>query len=215
MQVEYARKVLERLRDVMNEKKDFLVELDARMGDGDLGLTMQKAFSRAAEDALGDELIQMKDAGKFLMKSGMSMAKAAPSTMGTLVATGFMRGGKAIAEGGDSSPEEVSTAELAAFFSSFVYGIMERGKAKPGDKTIIDALQPAAETLKQESEKRTPVREALTRAVEAAEAGLEATKEMIAQFGRLAYFREQSIGFADPGATVGVFLVKGFLEVLA
>ncbi len=74
------------------------------------------------------------------MKAGMLMAKAAPSTMGTLMGTGFMRGGKAV-----SGTDEISTTDLAEFFQAFVTGIMERGKAKPGEKTIIDSLKPAAD----------------------------------------------------------------------
>jgi dihydroxyacetone kinase-like protein len=196
--------IMHGLRSLMEEKKDYLVELDATMGDGDLGLTMAKAFISADEEIQGGG---EEDIGKILMKAGLTMAKSAPSTMGTLIATGFMRGGKAL-----SGKQELGTADLAEFFRAFVQGLMDRGKAKPGDKTIIDSLHPAAEALA--AEKDGGLKKALAAALEAAEAGLEATKEMIAQHGRVAYYKEQSLGKVDPGATVGVYIIQGFARAV-
>jgi dihydroxyacetone kinase-like protein len=194
-------KILQNLKKLFNDNRDYLVELDARMGDGDLGLTMSKAFT-AVYDELRDTA--ETDIGKVLMKAGMLMAKAAPSTMGTLMGTGFMRGGKAV-----SGKDEISTADLAEFFQAFVTGIMERGKAKPGEKTIIDSLKPAADTLKEL--KGEDVVKALQEALRSSENGLESTKNMVAQHGRIAYYKEQSKGQVDPGATAGVILIKGFM----
>ncbi len=196
-----AIKILQNLKQLFNDNKDFLVDLDGRMGDGDLGLTMSKAFTAAADELADTEEI---DIGKIFMKAGMLMAKAAPSTMGTLMATGFMRGGKAI-----TGKSELFGPDLAEFFQAFVGGIMERGKAKPGEKTIIDVLKPAAETLADYSADNTAT--ALQKALLAAEDGLESTKNMVAQHGRIAYYKEQSKGHEDPGATAGVILIKGFI----
>jgi dihydroxyacetone kinase-like protein len=194
-------KILQNLKQLFNDSKDFLVDLDSKMGDGDLGLTMSKAFTAAH-----DELVNTKetDIGKIFMKAGMVMAKAAPSTMGTLMATGFMRGGKSI-----TGKEEISTADLVDFFQAFVGGIMERGKSKPGEKTVVDSLKPAADAL--ESLKGEDPQKALQEALLSAERGLEASKDMIAKHGRIAYYKEQSKGQQDPGATAGVILVKGFI----
>jgi dihydroxyacetone kinase-like protein len=194
-------KILHNLKQLFDDNKNFLVELDARMGDGDLGLTMTKAFTAVYEE-LGNTA--ETDIGKIFMKAGMLMAKAAPSTMGTLMGTGFMRGGKAV-----SGREEISTADLADFFQAFVNGIMERGKAKPGEKTIIDSLKPAADTLLEL--KGEPVSTAVQSALLSAENGQESTKSMVAQHGRIAYYKEQSKGQEDPGATAGVILIKGFI----
>ncbi len=194
-------KILQNLKRLFNDNRDYLVELDARMGDGDLGLTMSKAFT-AVYDELRDTT--ETDIGKILMKAGMLMAKAAPSTMGTLMGTGFMRGGKAV-----SGTGEISTTDLAEFFQAFVTGIMERGKAKPGEKTIIDSLKPAADTLLEL--KGEDVAKALQEALRSSENGLESTKNMVAQHGRIAYYKEQSKGQKDPGATAGVILIKGFI----
>jgi dihydroxyacetone kinase-like protein len=196
-----AKKVLAKLRSIMTENKDYLIELDGVMGDGDLGITMAKCFSAADEQlSSSDET----DVGKLLMKAGMTMANAAPSTMGTLVGTGFMRGGKAV-----GGKEELEGADMAAFFSAFVQGLIDRGKAQPGEKTIIDALKPAAEAMESAD---GGVEEVLKAGHKAAEEGLEATKEMVAQHGRAAYYQEQSKGRQDPGATVGVMIVRGFME---
>ncbi len=194
-------KILHNLKQLFNDNKNFLVELDAKMGDGDLGLTMSKAFT-AVYDELRDTA--ETDIGKLFMKAGMLMAKAAPSTMGTLMGTGFMRGGKAV-----SGKDEISTADLAEFFQAFVTGIMERGKAQPGEKTIIDSLKPAADTLVElKGEDRL---KALQEALRSSENGLESTRNMVAQHGRIAYYKEQSKGQKDPGATAGVILIKGFI----
>ena len=194
-------KILQNLKKLFNDNRDYLVELDARMGDGDLGLTMSKAFT-AVYDELRDTT--ETDIGKLLMKAGMLMAKAAPSTMGTLMGTGFMRGGKAV-----SGKAELTTADLAEFFQAFVKGIMERGKAKPGEKTIIDSLKPAADTLMESKGK--DIVTALQAALRSSQNGLESTKNMVAQHGRIAYYKEQSKGQEDPGATAGVILIKGFM----
>ncbi|MDR0448747.1 MAG: DAK2 domain-containing protein, partial [Treponema sp.] len=131
------KKLFSSLKEVMAANKDRLIELDGVMGDGDLGLTMVHAFNAAA-----DEFPAESDLGKVFTKVGMAMAKAAPSTMGTLIGTGFMRGGKAVKE-----KTELGLPEMAIFFRAFVDGLQERGKAKPGDKTIIDSLDPAVSAL--------------------------------------------------------------------
>lgn len=198
-----AQKIIERIRQIMAEQKDYLIEIDGRMGDGDLGLTMEKAFTAAADEIKDKDI---EDAGKLFMKAGMVMAKAAPSTMGTLVATGFMRGGKGMSG-------ETEAGELSTFFTSFVEGLMERGKSKPGEKTIIDALHPAAQALEKAAGEGIGAVEALEAALSAGRKGLEATKDMVAQHGRVAYYQDQSKGMEDPGATAGVFILRGFLDV--
>lgn len=194
------------LKTTMTAERDALIELDSIMGDGDLGLTMAAAFSAALEDV---EKSDEDDLGKLLMKAGMAMAKAAPSTMGTLMGTGFMRGGKALKE-----KTSLESADMAAFWTGFVEGLMERGKAKPGDKTIIDSLYPASVALKEAASAGQEMKEAFVLALAAAEKGLEDSKDLIAQFGRAAYYQEKSRGKQDPGATVGVLLIKTFCDYL-
>jgi phosphoenolpyruvate---glycerone phosphotransferase subunit DhaL len=196
------------IRSTMEEQRDYLIDLDAAMGDGDLGLTMVKAFVAADEFVASSDLT---DIGKLLMQAGMTMAKVAPSTMGTLVATGFMRGGKALA-----GKESIDGSDLAAFLSAFAEGIRQRGKTEVGNKTILDVMHPAAIAAEEVSSAGTPggatPQAVLAAACDAARAGWEAAKGMQAQHGRQAYYREKSIGKPDPGATAGLLIIETMLR---
>ncbi|MBM4091198.1 MAG: DAK2 domain-containing protein [Planctomycetes bacterium] len=198
--------ILCQLKQIMDEHRDRLIALDRDLGDGDLGLTMTKAFTAAHETAATSRETLP---GKLLMLVGMAMAKAAPSTMGTLVATGFMRGGKAIGE-----QERIGVPQLAAFFRAFTDGIMERGKTGPGNKTVVDALNPAAESLEQAAAQGKQLSEALAAALEAAARGNEAARMMKSQHGKAAVYHDQTIGKEDPGASVGVLIVQGFARTI-
>lgn len=193
--------VFQSLRVIMDAKRDYLIELDAAMGDGDLGLTMARAFATADDFVQGSN---EEDLGKLLMQVGMAIAKAAPSTMGTLVATGFMRGGKAV-----SGKTGLGATDLAAFFRAFADGIRERGKTEVGNKTILDVMEPAAMAAEKAASKpgAEPVA-VVDLAYTAARQGWEDAKEMQAQHGRQAYYREKSIGKADPGATAGLLIIE-------
>lgn len=198
--------LLAQLKALMEERKDFLIELDGKVGDSDLGLTMSKGFAAAADAVAASA----EPAGKLLARAGMAIARAAPSTMGTLVATGFMRGGKAL-----EGVEAVGTIEMRRFWEAFLNGILERGKAQPGEKTVIDALAPALKALQEAEAAGAPLSAALQAASIAAAAGVEATKEMIAQRGKAAAFQEKTRGLPDAGATVGAMLVEAFREFVA
>ena len=193
-----------KLDAIMTENKDWLTELDAAIGDGDLGLTMPRGFGNANTTV---KELEETDIGKILGKAGMTIAQTAPSTMGTLVASGFMKSGKAL-----KGKEELGLSEVALLVDQFLEGIMARGKAKPGGKTIIDALQPASQALQKAVEEQKTLQEGLQAAYDAACQGVEATKEMLAQYGRPAYYQEKSRGKQDPGATVGMLILKAFVE---
>lgn len=188
------------LEKTFSDQREFLIALDGKVGDSDLGITMSKSFTaaHAAVAAATDASI-----GKLFGKAGLSIAKAAPSTMGTLTATGFMRGGKAI-----EAAAAIGTAEMAAFWRAYRDGVQERGKAKVGDKTVLDALDPIAVSLEASAAAGKPLDAALTEAAEAASAALEATKLLVAQHGKAAAFQEKSRGLQDAGATVAVFIVE-------
>lgn len=199
------RLIAQRLRWLMDEHRDRLLELDRAIGDGDLGLTMTRAFAAAEEAAAVDEPLP----GRLLIGMGMAMAKAAPSTMGTLMATGFMRGGKAV---GDAAA--LDSGDLARFFRAFADGVLERGKTKLGNKTVADAIAPAADALEQAAARGDSPPAALQAAAIAADAGREAARGMMAQHGKAAVFREQTVGVDDPGASAGALLVRGFAEAV-
>lgn len=200
-----AHRILVRMGSLMKENRERLIDLDATIGDGDLGLTMERAFSAAAElDASAGD-----DAGAHFMKAGMAMAKAAPSTMGTLMGTGFMRGGKAI------KGQTVGSLEsLASFFRAFNDGIMERGKSKPGGKTIVDLLDPVATAMEQGSAEQDEAEVFVRRISDTVESARDAIANMMSQHGKAAIYRDQTIGNPDPGAEAGALLVQGVLEAL-
>ena len=200
LRIKDIQSVILQIKNIIDSNQDKLMELDSVMGDGDLGFTMTKAFAAAYEEA---DKSEEKIPGKLLTRLGMVIAKTSPSTMGTLVATGFMKGGKSI-----DIKEEIGPEELAVFFESFVRSIMERGKSVPGNKTIIDTLFPAAEALR--SSANESLIAGITAAREASLKGLEASTKMKAQHGRAAYYQDDSIGRQDGGATVGTYIVEGF-----
>ena len=186
-------------RGVFEAQRDFLIDLDSKVGDSDLGLTMNKAFTAAHASVAGNAA---ETIARSLQLAGSAMAKAAPSTMGTLMATGFMRGGKAL-----ESCTHIGTQELAAFWSAFFTGVAERGKAQPGDKTVLDVLQPVAASLQASSAAGASLEDALAQASAVAAQALDMTKTMVAQHGKAACFQEKTLGLQDAGATVGFFLI--------
>jgi dihydroxyacetone kinase-like protein len=202
--IQDIRSIVAGIADLMADKKEELIRLDGAMGDGDLGLTMEKGFSAARDEAgKADE----PDLGKFLMKIGMAIARAAPSTMGTLIATGFMSGGKAV-----TGAAALGGREMAAFFEAFTAGIMQRGKSKAGEKTIVDVLLPASQALAAAVAAGADLPEAFRKLRTAAAAGREQAREMVAQHGRLAYYQEQSKGRDDPGAVACTYVLQGFCD---
>lgn len=206
MDLAAAKRALHAIRELMEANRDYLIELDSAIGDGDLGLTMTKAFVTADDQAAESE---ETDIGMLFSRAGMAMSKAAPSTMGTLVATGFMRGGKAV-----KGQSELGTPEIAAFFRAFADGLMERGKSKPGEKTIIDLMDPVATALEEAAAAGTGASELPKLVAARTEEALEAVKGMISQHGKAAIYREQTQGKPDPGAIAGSFIVQGFFSVL-
>ncbi|HEY0120303.1 MAG TPA: dihydroxyacetone kinase subunit L [Rhizobium sp.] len=183
------------------EQRDFLISLDGKVGDSDLGITMSKSFAAAAEAVAAEG--EAAGIAKLLRTAGVIMARTAPSTMGTLTATGFLRASKAV-----ETAQSLGTPEIAAFWTAYKDGIAERGKAKVGDKTIVDVLDPVARALKNAAAAGSPLPAALASAATVAEQALEDTKTMVAQHGKAAAFQEKTVGLQDAGATVGALLIR-------
>lgn len=192
-------------KQLFAEQREFLIALDGKVGDSDLGITMSKAFAAAAEalDAEGEAA----GISKLLRTAGATMARTAPSTMGTLTATGFLRASKAL-----EGKEALNTADMAAFWRAYRDGVAERGKAKLGDKTLLDVLDPIATTLEAQASAGASLADALNATADEAEQALEATKSMLAQHGKAAAFQQKTIGLQDAGATVGAYLIRRMAE---
>lgn len=189
---------------VMLKNKDYLIEIDSIVGDGDLGLTMSDGF-KAAHVAI--QATEEADVGKLFYLAGKSMSITVPSTMGTLMASGLMQAGKAL-----KGKSELSVADIAVLFDAYMQGVELRGKAKVGEKTFLDGIAPAVQSLKADSANVKSLLEAAQNAVEAAQEGSENTKTMIAVHGRAATRGEKSRDLLDPGSVVAVLIMQGFLE---
>lgn len=181
-----------------------LGEMDAELGDGDLGLTMEKGFGSLPEVVEG---LTGEPVGKAIMKAGMKLSSIIPSTMGFLMSSGLMTGGKAI---GDA--EAIGAKEYAAFVEGFAAGIVKRGKCKPGERTVLDAIHPASEraaALLAENPGAT-LSEVAAAAEQAAKEGVEATREMEPVYGKAAVHKTAAAGKIDQGACAGWYLLQAF-----
>jgi dihydroxyacetone kinase-like protein len=193
-----------KLRTVFEDQREALIVLDGRFGDSDLGITMNKGFTAASQAV---DAAETEGLGKTIQMAGIAIAKAAPSTMGTLMAGSLMRAGKSLL-----AAEAIGVSEMQLLWTACRDNIAERGKAAPGDKTILDVLFPIVESLDQSSRQGRTLEEALDLASIAAASGLEATKRMIAQHGKAACFQEASLGHEDAGATVGVLMIEAMRD---
>ncbi len=192
---------------VFAAKKEELCDMDARMGDGDLGLTMDKGYG--ALPGLLRENMEPGDVGKTLMKAGMKMSSVVPSTMGTLMSSGIMEGGKALKGRAGLGPQE-----MADYLTAFAAGIQKRGKCQPGDRTILDAVAPAGQAAQKAAAAGGDLAAVLAAAAEGAAQGVEATKTMIPKFGKAAVFAAKAAGVPDQGAVAGAYMIQGLMRGL-
>lgn len=196
--------MFESVATIFAEKKEELCEMDAAMGDGDLGLTMSKGYA-ALPDLLRDNSGE-GDIGKMLAKSGIKMSSVVPSTMGTLMSSGVMAAGKAL-----KGKTSLEPADLVIFYRAFADGLAKRGKTQLGDRTILDALDAGA--VKATSVDPAEGFLAIARAaVMGAQEGVEATKDMIPRYGKAAVFAAKANGIADQGAVAGYYLNSAILR---
>jgi dihydroxyacetone kinase-like protein len=183
-----------------------LRDLDAAMGDGDLGVTVgMGSDAMIAYLSAPDET----DIGKMLVKCGMNVNKVNPSTFGTLQASAFIGAGKAVL-----NKTEVAVADLISMGNGAIDGIKKRGKAEVGDKTMLDSLVPAVETFQRSYNEKEDILEALKAAVSAAETGMLATDNMKAKFGRGSWRPDGTVGKRDGGATAFYFMIESFARHL-
>ncbi|NLT73878.1 MAG: dihydroxyacetone kinase subunit L [Chloroflexi bacterium] len=182
---------------------DRLRELDAAIGDGDLGITVTIGFGAMCEalDDLADQ-----DIATILQRSGMAFNRKAASTFGVLFATMMMRAAREA-----RGLETLGLADIARMAQAAAEGVMERGKAQLGDKTLLDALVPAAQALQASAESGEALAPALRQASLVAADGVTATIDLRSKSGRSSWFADRSVGTQDPGATA----IQMMLESLA
>lgn len=202
--------MFESVAAIFAEKKDELCELDAAMGDGDLGLTMSKGYG-ALPDFLR-ETASEGDIGKQLMKGAMKMQNLVPSTMGTLMSSGVMSAGKAL-----KGKTELVPADIATYATAFAAGIQKRGKCELGDRTILDSVDAGAKKAEAlvASKPDASFADVANAAVEGANEGCEATKDMAPKFGKAAVHAAKAKGVVDQGALAGYYMLKGIANYFA
>lgn len=193
--------IFDNILSEMQENKDYLVELDAKAGDGDLGISMCQGFNGVCKEieALNAET---DEPAKIVLKAAMAMNEYSPSSLGTILCAGMMGGAKAI-----KGKTELGVEEYKSFVQGVLDGIMKRAGSTRGQKTILDAIGGAIDALEGCAADVT-LKQAAEAAAKGAYDGMEKTKEMTAVHGRAAYYQEKSIGNIDGGATVGMLIFK-------
>ena len=179
---------------------DVLRDLDAKIGDGDLGITITRGMSAVIE---GLDDLEGTPVSNQLARSGMMFNRAAASTFGILFASAMMRGGAAVKD-----RQDVGSADVVPIARAALQGLMDRGKAKLGDKTMLDALAPAIEAFDKVQQAGKSLADATDAAVAACELATEATIEMQSKVSRAGWLGERSIGVQDPGATAVLFMLR-------
>jgi phosphoenolpyruvate---glycerone phosphotransferase subunit DhaL len=182
-------------------ERDHLTQLDAAIGDGDHGVNMDRGFEAVGKALAGQD--GSVPPGRLLILAGKTLVSTVGGASGPLWGTAFRRAGRALGDREDlDGPGLVEALDAAAA------GVIELGAAAPGDKTMIDALSPAVDSLRDAVARELPLNEAVRAAAEAAEEGARATVPMQARKGRASYLGERSIGHQDPGATSTALILR-------
>ena len=188
--------IVDWLRVMANEierSEEYLTQLDAAIGDAEHGLSMNRGFKKVISQL---DAIKEKDIGSILKSVGTTLMSSVGGASGVLFGTLFIKAGGEVA-----GKDVLGLADMSAALKAGMLGVIERGRAQLGDKTMVDALAPAVETISRAAERGANMIEALREAATAAEQGMKATTGLIAKKGRASYLGERSIGHQDPGAT--------------
>ena len=196
------KKAVASISRLMTENRDYLTELDAQNGDGDLGISMSAGYAALVEFLEGSDETNL---GKLLMQCSGVFNEAAPSSLGTITSFGMMGMAKALKGKTEATLEEVISALEAG-----VDMIMQKAGGKPGEKTILDALCPAVDALKANTDSSAAA--AFGAAAIAAADGSKSTIEMRSVHGRAAYYGDKSIGILDGGSVAGKLIFEGILD---
>lgn len=192
--------------DAINTHVDQLNRMDAAIGDGDFGASIQRGVNAAT--ALLPSL-EDADIGTMFTKIGMKMMSKMGGTSGPLTGTLYTKMGSK-----SKGKFELTAVEFSAMFLAGVEGVMKLGKAQVGDKTMIDAYFPAAEKMLEVSANGGTIVETIEQGALAAKVGYESTAEITASKGRSSYLGERSLGAIDPGAYAGFMLLEALLNVV-
>ena len=188
----------------INENAAYLTQLDSDIGDGDHGANMNRGMQAVLTTLPG---IADKDIGSIFKTVGMKLVSTVGGASGPLYGTMFMQMGNATA-----GKMELTLDDWVAAMQAGYEGVVMRGKAQPGDKTMIDALAPGLNALKAERDNGASMPNALNASASAARQGMAATIPLVARKGRASYLGERSAGHQDPGATSACYLLETAAE---
>ena len=186
--------------ETITANRTYLTELDSAIGDADHGFNMDRGMQAVVGKLDG---IATHDIGGCLKTAGSTLVSTVGGASGPLYGMFFMQMG-----GATAGKEALSLGEFATAFAAGIGGVERIGKAQPGDKTMLEALLPARDTLLAAADAAAAIGPALQLAADAAEAGMLATVPLVARKGRASYLGERSAGHQDPGATSSFFLVR-------
>lgn len=190
----------------IEKNKDYLTELDAAIGDADHGMNMERGFKKVVSQL---ETVAEKDIGSILKTVSMTLISSVGGASGPLYGTFFLRASTTV-----TGKEELDGENMLKLLQAGLDGIIGRGKAQLGDKTMVDALYPAVMAFEQGINDGFELKNAMEKAVAAAEQGMKDTIRMVAKKGRASYLGERSVGHQDPGATSLYLMLKSFYESL-
>jgi phosphoenolpyruvate---glycerone phosphotransferase subunit DhaL len=200
-----TRDVIKEMAAAMEEQRRYLTKLDSEIGDGDHGNNMNRGFQAALESLEGADPSTPADVLKTV---AMAMISKVGGAAGPLYGTAFLEASKVLADKDDVSAQDAAEALEAA-----LGGIKRRGKAEVGDKTIVDAFEPAVEAAK-EAAGEGSVAGVFRRSAEAAKEGAESTVPLTARRGRASYLGARAAGHQDPGATSTYMLLDAAARAL-
>ena len=202
--VKKVREIIFKISETISVHKDELTELDGPIGDSDHGINMARGFEAVRSD-LSD--LEGSDIASILKKCGRTLVSQVGGSSGPLYGTAFMKAGAALKDVEVIELEDFSRALAAA-----IEGVMSRGRSTTGEKTMLDAMVPAQESIIRSLELGVTCEEALRSAALAASEGAESTIPMVATKGRASYLGERSVGHKDPGAASFAYIMHAIAE---
>jgi dihydroxyacetone kinase-like protein len=192
---------------VIEANRDYLTQLDADIGDADHGINLDRGFKKVTGQLSS---LAGKDIGDIFKGVGMALISSVGGASGPLYGTLFLRAGNI-----SSGKFELTSAELGEVLKAGLSGVIERGRAQLGEKTMVDALSPAVNAYLNAVRNGAEMDSALKQALESAEKGLQDTVPMLAKKGRASYLGERSIGHQDPGSTSTCLILKTLYSVVS
>lgn len=198
--------IIQAMAAAITEATAQLTELDSEVGDGDHGINMNAAMQAAAA-----QVAQLADPipAQVLKTAGTAVMNEMGGASGVIFGSFFRGGGRAV-----RGKEALGLADVATFMLAGLAEVQKRGKAQPGDKTMVDALAAAVTAVQQALENNLTMAEAMDLAAKAATSGAESTRDMVAQFGRAKFLGNRSIGHQDAGATSMALMISAWANVV-